>query len=69
MFLTEPFERAWHHRELIRAVVRRELKSRFRDSFLGWIWASFAPLAMLLAYTAIVTIATPTVGNGVPIYD
>ena len=25
MMLTEPFERAWHHRELIRAVVRREL--------------------------------------------
>ena len=68
-FLIEPFERAWHHRELIRAVVRRELKSRFRDSFLGWIWAIFAPLAMLLAYTAIYTIATPAIASGVPIYD
>ncbi|MFO1136302.1 MAG: ABC transporter permease [Rhodoblastus sp.] len=69
MILTEPFERAWHHRELIRAVVRRELTSRFRDSFLGWIWAIFAPLAMLLVYTTIFTIATPAVASGVPIYD
>ncbi|MCC2110017.1 MAG: ABC transporter permease, partial [Hyphomicrobiales bacterium] len=50
-------------------MVRRELKSRFRDSFLGWIWAIFAPLAMLLAYTAIFTIATPAIASGVPIYD
>ena len=69
MTLTEPFERAWHHRELIRAVVRRELTSRFRDSFLGWIWAIFAPLAMLVAYTTIFSIAAPTVAQGVSIYD
>ncbi len=69
MILTEPFERAWHHRELIRAVVRRELTSRFRESFLGWIWAIFAPLAMLSVYTTIFTIATPAVAKDVPIYD
>lgn len=69
MILTEPFERAWHHRELIRAVVRRELTSRFRKSFLGWIWAIFAPLAMLSVYTTIFTIATPAVAKDVPIYD
>ncbi len=49
----EPLERAWHFRELIRAVVRRELAARFRGSILGWLWAVFGPLVMLSAYTVI----------------
>jgi lipopolysaccharide transport system permease protein len=69
MTLIQPFERAWHHRELIRAVVRREFASRFRDSFLGWIWAIFAPLAMLAAYTTIFSVAAPAVATGVTITD
>jgi lipopolysaccharide transport system permease protein len=56
-FLGEPFimplVRAWHFRELIRAVVRRELAVRFRGSILGWLWAIFGPLVMLIAYTVI----------------
>src|SRR3974390_1422684 len=69
MVLIRPFERAWHHRELIRAVVRRELTSRFRDSLLGWVWAIFAPLAMLVVYTTIFSIATPVLARGGSIYD
>lgn len=48
-----PLERAWHYRELIRAVVRRELAARFRGSILGWLWAVFGPLLMLTVYTLI----------------
>ena len=51
--LVAPLERAWHYRELIRAVVRRELAARFRGSILGWLWAVFGPLVMLTAYTII----------------
>ena len=51
--LVAPLERAWHYRELIRAVVRRELASRFRGSILGWAWAIFGPIVMLSAYTII----------------
>ena len=51
--LAAPLERAWHYRELIRAVVRRELASRFRGSILGWLWAVFGPIVMLSAYTII----------------
>ena len=36
---TEPFVRAWRHRELIRAVARREYLSRYSGAALGWIWA------------------------------
>ena len=53
MDLFVPIERAWHYRELIRAVVRRELAARFRGSILGWAWAIFGPLVMLSAYTII----------------
>ena len=42
-----PLERAWHFRELIRAVVNRELAVRFRGSVLGWIWAILVPLVIL----------------------
>ncbi len=53
MDLLLPLQRAWHFRELIRAVVRRELAARFRGSILGWLWAVFGPLVMLTAYTII----------------
>ncbi len=53
MFVVTPLERAWHFRELIRAVVRRELTVRFRGSMLGWLWAIFGPLVMLTFYTII----------------
>jgi lipopolysaccharide transport system permease protein len=51
-FLT-PFVNAWQYRELIRAVVRRELAVRFRGTILGWLWAIFGPLVMLSAYTVV----------------
>jgi lipopolysaccharide transport system permease protein len=53
MNLALPLERAWQFRDLIRAVVRRELAARFRGSILGWLWAVFGPLVMLSAYTII----------------
>jgi lipopolysaccharide transport system permease protein len=53
MSLLTPLERAWRFRELIRAVVRRELAARFRGTVLGWLWAIFGPLVMLSAYTVV----------------
>jgi len=53
MYVTTPLERAWHFRELIRAVVRRELAVRFRGTVFGWAWAIFGPLIMLSAYTIV----------------
>jgi lipopolysaccharide transport system permease protein len=49
-FLFAPLVRAWQYRELIRALVRRDLTQRFRDSYFGWVWAVLAPLAMLCVY-------------------
>lgn len=38
------------HRELLGLLVRRELKARYKDSFLGFFWSLAKPLAMLLVY-------------------
>lgn len=59
-----PFERAWRHRELIRAVVRREFISRFRGSALGPAWAVLSPLFMLLTYTVLFSITVPQLSAG-----
>ncbi len=70
--LLEPLQRAWHFRELIRAVVRRELAARFRGSILGWLWAVFGPLVMLSAYTIIfssaVGVPRSAQGGGIKTY-
>jgi len=55
----EPFTRAWRHRELIRAVARREFISRFRGSALGPAWAVLSPLIMMLTYTGVFSITVP----------
>ncbi|QAY68911.1 ABC transporter permease [Xylanimonas protaetiae] len=38
------------HRELLDLLVRRELKARYKDSALGFLWSLARPLAMLLIY-------------------
>lgn len=52
-FFTGPFTataEVFRHRELLFLLVKRELKSRYKDSSLGFIWSMGRPLAMLLIY-------------------
>jgi lipopolysaccharide transport system permease protein len=52
-FLVRPFTDAWHHRDLIEAILRRELRERFKGSMAGWVWAITAPLISLVTYTVV----------------
>jgi lipopolysaccharide transport system permease protein len=52
-FLLEPFTSAWRHRDLIAAILRRELRERFSGSVAGWVWAIVAPLISLITYTLV----------------
>lgn len=61
---TEPFVRAWRHRELIRAVTRREYLSRFSGSALGWVWAVLSPLGVLVTYTTLFYMMIPELRMG-----
>ncbi len=52
-FLLEPFISSWHHRDLIVAILRRELRERFSGSMAGWVWAVTAPAISLITYTLV----------------
>jgi ABC-2 type transport system permease protein len=41
---------AWGHKELLDLLIRRELKSRYKDSSLGFAWSLIRPLVMLAIY-------------------
>lgn len=41
----------WRNRTLIATLVRREVLSRYRGSFMGILWSFFNPIFMLLVYT------------------
>ena len=54
MMLLNPlrlFRNLWQHRELIVALIRRDLGQQYRGSYLGVIWSIISPLAMLMIYT------------------
>lgn len=50
-FLAEPGRAAWRHRDLVAAILRRELNERFKGSVAGWVWAVVAPFLSLATYT------------------
>ena len=50
-FLVKPFMQVWHHRDLVRAILRRELRDRFKGSVAGWTWAVIAPLLAITVYS------------------
>lgn len=40
----------WEYRQLLGLLVRRELKVRYKDSALGFLWSLLRPLALLVVY-------------------
>ena len=44
------FKEILAHRELLDLLIRRELKARYKDSVLGFLWSLVKPLTMLLIY-------------------
>lgn len=50
-FAIKPFLQMWHHRDLIQAILRREVAERFKGSVAGWVWAVVSPLLAIAVYT------------------
>ncbi|MDR1214413.1 MAG: ABC transporter permease [Propionibacteriaceae bacterium] len=44
----------WSRRELVLLLVKREIKSRYKDSVLGLVWSMVRPLVMLLIYYLVI---------------
>lgn len=49
----------WGYRELIRNLVLRDLRTRYKGSVLGYLWTQLAPLGMMLVYVAVFGLLMP----------
>ncbi len=56
-FLTHMVE-LWSYRDLLRNLVERDLKVRYRNSVLGVLWSLGNPLLMMVVFTLVFTIMT-----------
>jgi ABC-2 type transport system permease protein len=52
-----------HHTELLRTLVRRELRARFQGSTLGLLWSLLYPLAMMGVYTLVFSVLWKVTGK------
>jgi lipopolysaccharide transport system permease protein len=56
------------YRGLIQSLVARDLKARYRGSFLGFFWSFINPLLLLLVYTFVFTYVMPAAVKGADPY-
>ena len=49
----------WGYRELIRNLVLRDLRARYKGSALGYLWTQLAPLGMMLVYVLVFGLLMP----------
>jgi ABC-2 type transport system permease protein len=58
----------WSYRTLIANLAQRDLKARYKKSFLGWVWSLINPAATLGIYTVVfgffLKAQPPEAGNG-----
>jgi len=53
--IVEHFRELYRHRALLDALVRRDLKARYRGSVLGYLWTLLNPLLLLIVYLLVFT--------------
>jgi ABC-2 type transport system permease protein len=67
-WVVSPFENLFRYRILVFAFVKRDLSTRYRSSFFGWLWSLAQPLASILIFTAVFAyvfrVQPPPLGNG-----
>lgn len=56
------------YRELVRNLVVRDLKARYKNSVLGFVWCLLNPLLMMLVFTVVFTVLMPTNIPNFPIF-
>ncbi|MFV9505928.1 MAG: ABC transporter permease [Oscillochloridaceae bacterium umkhey_bin13] len=50
----------WDYRELIRNLILRDLRTRYKGSALGYLWTQLAPLGMMLVYVTVFSLLLPS---------
>jgi ABC-type polysaccharide/polyol phosphate export permease len=61
---------AWllRYRELVRNFVLRDLRARYKSSFLGFLWSLANPLLMMLVFTVLFTTLVPQNIEAFPVF-
>ncbi len=54
------------HRELVENLIQRDIKSRYKQSILGYAWAVFTPLVLALIYTLVAVLQKQENAAGIP---
>jgi ABC-type polysaccharide/polyol phosphate export permease len=49
----------WQYRDLVRNLVIRDLKVRYKNSALGILWSMMNPLLMMIVFTVVFTVMAP----------
>lgn len=57
------------YRPLIQSLVARDLKARYRGSFLGFLWSFVNPLLLLSVYSFVFTVVMPSRVDGLEPYS
>jgi len=58
----------YHYRELIKNLVIRDLKVRYKNSVLGILWSLLNPLLMTLVFTVVFTLMIPSDIENYPVF-
>lgn len=51
--MTEVFKNLYNYRELLKTSIKKEVRSKYKNSFLGVLWSFLNPLLQILVYTII----------------
>lgn len=52
----QSFKELWDYREMLGSLVRKELKTRYKGSVLGFLWTFLNPLLQLLVYSLLFSV-------------
>ncbi|RRR72205.1 MAG: ABC transporter permease [Candidatus Viridilinea halotolerans] len=58
--VTRKIGEIWAYRELIRNLILRDLRTRYKGSALGYLWTQLAPLGMMLVYVTVFSFLLPS---------
>jgi lipopolysaccharide transport system permease protein len=58
----------WAYRELIRNMVLRDLRARYKGSTFGYLWTQIAPLLMMLVFLFVFTVLIPSSISLFPVF-
>ena len=56
----------WSRREVVRSLIERDFRARYKQAFLGITWALVQPLAMVLVFSVVIRHVTNVSTGGAP---